>query len=79
MPRYFFDTEIGGQTLKDESGILLRDADAAWERAQALAASLLATQAGDARLLAAVIAVRDAEGEIVLEFPVSEAIRHDGH
>jgi hypothetical protein len=79
MPRYFFHTQFGAQTLKDESGLVLRDPDAAWERARALAASLLATQAGDARLLAAIIAVHDEAGEIVLEFPVSEAVRHEGH
>lgn len=78
MPRYFFHTAFGAEMLKDESGVVLRDPDAAWEKAQALAASLLATQAGDARLLAAIIAVHDEAGEIVLEFPVSEAVRHAG-
>ncbi|MFG1424122.1 DUF6894 family protein [Roseixanthobacter liquoris] len=79
MPRYFFHTQFGADTLTDTDGVVLRDPDAAWERAHSLAASLLATQAGDARLLAAIIAVQDEAGEIVLEFPVSEAVRPERH
>ncbi|MFG1464825.1 hypothetical protein V5F77_18240 [Xanthobacter sp. DSM 24535] len=78
MPRYFFHMQFGAETVPDEAGATLPDADAAWDQAKALAASLLRSHAGDPRLFSAVVEVRDEAGEIVLEFPVSEAVSAAG-
>jgi uncharacterized protein DUF6894 len=74
MPRYFFNTRIGDELISDPEGEILRDPDRAWEMARAMIRELLRTEGADATLLNAVIEVTDDEGEIVLEFPFSEAI-----
>jgi len=74
MPRYFFNTRIGDDTIPDVEGEELRDADHAWEVAQTTIRQLLKTEGGQAGVLDAVLEVTDDEGEIVLEFPFSEAI-----
>ncbi|KQT77740.1 hypothetical protein [Methylobacterium sp. Leaf466] len=75
MPRYFFSTHLDGDVIADPDGTVLRDADAAWETALKTARAAL-RQAGrdDRRLLAAVLVVTDAAGEVVLEFPFVEAV-----
>lgn len=72
MPRYFFHTRIDDTLLEDPDGLELRDPDAAWQAARRMSRSLL--QTGAPRLVSAVIEVTDADGEIVLEFPFSEAL-----
>jgi hypothetical protein len=62
MPRYFFNTRIGDELISDPDGEILRDPDRAWEMARAMIRELLKTE------------VTDDEGEIVLEFPFTEAI-----
>ncbi|MBR1212420.1 hypothetical protein [Bradyrhizobium sp. JYMT SZCCT0180] len=74
MPRYFFNTRIGDELISDPDGEVLRDPDRAWEMARAMIRELLKTEGTDGALLNATIEVTDDEGEIVLEFPFTEAI-----
>jgi hypothetical protein len=73
MPRYFFNTRIADELISDPDGEELRDPDRAWEIARAMIRELLKTE-GAGALLNAVIEVTDDTGEIVLEFPFSEAL-----
>lgn len=74
MPRYFFNTRIGEELVSDTDGEVLRNPDRAWEVARDMIKELLRTEGGNAALMTAVIEVTDEYGEIVLEFPFSEAI-----
>ena len=74
MPRYYFNTRIGDVLISDPDGEVLRDPDRAWEMARAMIRELLKTEGTDSALLNATIEVTDDQGEIVLEFPFSEAI-----
>ena len=74
MPRYFFNTRIVDELIADPEGEELRDADRAWEIARAMIRELLKTEAADGSLLNAILEVTDDEGEIVLEFPFTEAL-----
>src|SRR6267154_1446012 len=74
MPRYFFNTRIGDELISDPDGEMLRDPDRAWEMARAMIRELLRTEGTDGALLNAIIEVTDDEGEVVLEFPFTEAI-----
>jgi hypothetical protein len=73
MPRYFFNTRIGDDLIVDPEGAILRDPDHAWDVARATILDLLA-EGKQASLLTARIEVTDEAGEIVLEFPFTEAI-----
>jgi hypothetical protein len=74
MPRYFFNTRIGEELIADPEGEVLRDPDSAWEIARAMIRELLRTEDVEAGLLNATLEVTDDEGEIVLEFPFTEAM-----
>ena len=74
MPRYFFNTRIGDDTIPDVEGEELRDADHAWEVAKAMIVELLEDEGNHPSLLTASVIVTDDKGEIVLEFPFSEAL-----
>jgi Domain of unknown function (DUF6894) len=74
MPRYFFNTRIGEELIDDPEGEELRNPDRAWEVARAMILELLKSEGADGALLNAVIEVTDDEGEVVLEFPFSEAL-----
>ena len=74
MTRYFFNTRIGDELIDDPEGEELRNPDRAWEIARAMILELIRTEGADGALLNAVIEVTDDEGEIVLEFPFSEAL-----
>jgi hypothetical protein len=74
MPRYFFNTRIGDELIDDPEGEILRDPDRAWEIARAMIRELLKTEGAEGGLLNAVLEVTDDEGEIVLEFPFTEAL-----
>lgn len=74
MPKYFFNTRIDGTYVPDEDGVELRDPDQAWTVARATIVELLKEDGGQSSLLKASLEVTDAEGEIVLEFPFSEAL-----
>ena len=74
MPRYFFNTRIGEELISDPEGEDLRDPDLAWEVARAMIRELLKSEGTDGGLLSAVLEVTDDTGEIVLEFPFTEAI-----
>ena len=74
MPRYFFNARIANELIPDPEGEVLRNPDRAWEMARAMIRELLKTEGVDERLLNATIEVTDDEGEIVLEFPFTEAI-----
>lgn len=74
MPRYFFNTRLGDEVVDDPDGELLRNPDHAWETARAMIMQLLRSEGTQRDLLAAVLEVTDEQGEIVLEFPFSEAL-----
>jgi len=74
MPRYFFNTRIGDELVVDPEGEELRDPDRAWEIAQAMILELLRSEGASQTLLSAVMEVVDDDGDIVLEFPFTEAI-----
>ena len=74
MPRYFFNARIGDEVIADPEGEELRDPDRAWEIARAMIRELLKIEGAEGDLMQAVIEVTDDEGEIVLEFPFTEAI-----
>ncbi len=74
MPRYFFNTRINDELIADPEGEELRNPDRAWEVARAMIRELLKTEDPHGNLLNAILEVTDDEGEIVMEFPFSEAI-----
>ena len=74
MPRYFFNTRIGDELIVDPEGEELRSADRAWEVARKMILELMRTEGATVLLLNAVIEVTDDDGEIVLDFPFSEAV-----
>jgi hypothetical protein len=74
MPRYFFNTRIGNDTIPDVEGEELRNADHAWEVAKAMIVDLLDDQGDHPNLLTASLVVTDQKGEVVLEFPFSEVL-----
>ena len=74
MPRYFFNTRIGDELIADPEGEELRNPDRAWEVARAMIRELLKTEGAQNGLLNATLEVTDDEGEIVLEFPFTEAL-----
>jgi hypothetical protein len=74
MPRYFFNTRIGNDLIVDPDGADLRDPDQAWEVARLTVRDLLKADGAQPNLLSATLEVTDAGGEIVLEFPFSEAL-----
>ena len=74
MPRYFFNTRIGDDLIPDVEGEELRDADHALEVAKAMILDLLETQDKQPNLLVASLVVTDQKGDVVLEFPFSEAL-----
>ncbi len=74
MPRYFFNTRIGDDLMPDPEGVELRDPDHAWEMARAMIREILRDQSEQLNLLKAVLEVTDQRGEVVLEFPFSEAL-----
>lgn len=74
MPRYFFHTHIGDDVVVDPEGRELESPDAAWEAARVLALQLLQGADSDPELLRAVLFVADDEQEVVLEFPLAEAL-----
>lgn len=74
MPRYFFHTHIGNDVVVDPDGRELDDADAAFEAARVLALQLLQGADSDPDLLKAVLFVADEAEEVVLEFPLTEAL-----
>jgi hypothetical protein len=74
MPRYFFNTRIGDELVLDPEGEELRDPDHAWQVARAMVRELLEEENDQSNLLTARLEVTDEAGEVVLEFPFSEAI-----
>jgi hypothetical protein len=74
MPRYFFNTRIGDELISDPEGEELRNPDRAWEIARAMIRELLKTEGAEGALLTAILEVTDDDGEIVLEFPFTEAL-----
>jgi hypothetical protein len=74
MPRYFFNTRIGDETIPDTEGEELRDPDHAWEVARAMIVDILEDEGDHPKLLTAALIVTDQHGEVVLEFPFSEVL-----
>lgn len=73
MTRYFFNTRIGDELVVDPEGEELKNPDRAWEVARAMIQELLKTE-GAHGLLGASIEVTNEAGEILLEFPFTEAL-----
>jgi len=74
MPRYYFHTRIAGDLVRDQEGVELRDPDQAWQVARTTIRELLADEGQTPHLLGAALEVTDGAGEIILEFPFSEAL-----
>jgi hypothetical protein len=74
MPRYFFNTRIGDELIRDPEGEELRNPDRAWRVARAMIRELFKTDGTEGGLLQAILEVTDDAGEIVLEFPFAEAL-----
>ncbi|MBN9586983.1 MAG: hypothetical protein BGN84_12645 [Afipia sp. 62-7] len=74
MPRYFFNTRIGNTLIPDPEGEELRDPDHAWEVARETIRQILEEEGKEPSLLSASLEVTDTAGEIVLEFPFTEAL-----
>lgn len=74
MPRYFFHTHIDDDVIVDPDGRELADPDAAWAAARALALQLLQGADSDPALLKAVLFVTDESEDVVLEFPLTDAL-----
>src|ERR1700739_484088 len=74
MQRYFFNARVGDELISDPEGEELRDPDRAWEVARAMIRELLKSEGVDGGLFNAPLEVTDVTGEIVLEFPFTEAI-----
>jgi len=74
MPRYFFNTRIGEELIVDPDGEDLRNPDHAWEVARQMILEVLKSEGAQPALLEAAIEVTDTDGEIVLEFPFTEAL-----
>ena len=76
MPRYFFNIRVGKELLVDPEGEEMPDPDHAWHVARATVREAL-LEGEQANLLHSVLEVTDEAGEIVLEFPFSEALIED--
>jgi len=74
MPRFFFNARIGDELVRDPEGEELRDPDRAWEMARTMIRELLKIEGAEGGLLHAILEVTDDQGEVVLEFPFTEAI-----
>jgi len=74
MPRYFFNMRIDNELIADPEGEKLRNPDHAWEVARAMIREVLRTEGRHTSLLNATVEVTDEDGEIVLEFPFTEAM-----
>ncbi|HWL75921.1 MAG TPA: hypothetical protein VNQ74_18805, partial [Burkholderiaceae bacterium] len=62
------------ELIADPDGEELRDPDQAWEVARTLIRQLLQDEGSTPDLLRASLEVTDEAGDIVLEFPFSEAV-----
>lgn len=74
MPRYFFNVSLEDHLLPDPEGQELPDPDAAWETARRIALDAISVDEGRGNWRNCHVEVRDAGGEIVLEFPFKEAV-----
>ncbi len=75
MPRYFFHLDCDGTTVPDGTGLEFGDADQAWEATQKTARELMLTEPEPGvNWLTCAFVVMDEAGEVVFEFPFSEAI-----
>ncbi len=79
MPHYFFNVSLEDHLLPDLEGQELPDPDAAWETARWIALDAMSVDEGRAENWRNChVEVRDAGGEIVLEFPFLEAVAVKG-
>lgn len=72
MPRYYFHTQIGADTIRDREGEVLPDAEAARRAARRVIREL--TDGTKRDLRTASLRVVDGRGETVVEFPFAEAL-----
>jgi hypothetical protein len=79
MPRYFFNVSLEDYLLPDPGGQELPDPDAAWETARRIALDAMSVDEGrPANWHSCHVEVKDADGEIVREFPCKEAVAEGG-
>ena len=79
MPRYFFHLHLKGVVQPDPKGEGLRDPDQAWEFARAVALDEMQMRFEPSpEWFNSYVEVKDEAGEIVLEFPFTEALDHKG-
>ena len=79
MPRYFFNVSLEEHLLPDPEEQELPDPDAAWETARRIALDAMSVDEGRPESWRAChVEVKDADGEIVLEFPFKEAVADEG-
>ena len=75
MPRYFFHLCRDSARFTDPNGQTLRDPDQAWEAARAAARDLMRDEPPEEFPWSSYLfEVTDATGEVLLQFPFSEAL-----
>lgn len=75
MPRYFFHLDSPAGRVEDPDGMEFADPDQAWEATRATARELMqSSPQDDVAWIRCSFVVLDASGEIVFEFPFSEAV-----
>jgi len=75
MPRYFFHLCRDDTRHQDQDGQVLGDADEAWEAARSAALGLMNSQPdGSVVWWSCHFEVTDEHGDVVLEFPFTEAV-----
>lgn len=75
MPRYFFNTHTGFETIPDQGGMDLRDPDQARAVARDTVRAMMADPANLEPLLRASLIVVDEAGAVVVEFPFAQAFK----
>ena len=74
MPVYFFNARINNELILDPEGQDLSDPDQAWIAARAAIREMIHSGDASPGLLRSVMEVTDHHGDIVFEYPFSEAL-----
>jgi hypothetical protein len=65
MPRFYFDFEVGGQTLFDDQGLELKDIEIARRAAVRVIPDLIRQEWLDISLQGVLLKIRGDEGEVI--------------
>jgi hypothetical protein len=65
MPRFYFDFEVGGQTLFDDQGLELKDIEIARRAAVRVIPDLIRQEWLDISLQRVLLKIRGDEGEVI--------------